>query len=71
MTEAPKSPAGEWHQEAREMRQNGATYTDIARKFKVSVPAAYFAVNPSKRHPTKRKPKVQLQAEPVGDSPAA
>ena len=70
MTEAPKGPTGSWHHEARAMRQDGATYTQIARKFSVSVPAAYFAVNPDKRQPTKRKPKVQLSAAPVGDNPA-
>lgn len=71
MTETPKVPVGTWHHEAREMRQSGATYTEIARKFKVSVPAAYFAVNPSKRQPTKRKPKAELQAATVSDNPAA
>jgi hypothetical protein len=70
MTEAPSEPTGSWHHEAREMRQSGATYTEIARKFSVSVPAAYFAVNPHKRHPTKRKLKAQLSAAPVGDNPA-
>lgn len=70
MTETSKVPSGTWHHEAREMRQSGATYTEIARKFNVSVPAAYFAVNPSKRHPAKRKPKAQLQETAVGDNPA-
>jgi len=70
MTESTSVSKGTWHHEAREMRQSGATYTEIARKFKVSVPAAYFAVNPSKRQPTKRKPKVLLSAAPVGDNPA-
>lgn len=51
------------------MRRNGATYTEIAKKFGRSVPAAYFAVNPHKRHPAKRKPKAQLQAAPAGDNP--
>lgn len=37
------------------MRLNGATYRDIAKHFGVSVPAAYFAVNPHKR--LKGKPK--------------
>jgi hypothetical protein len=71
MIETSKVPQGTWHSEAREMRQSGATYTEIARKFNVSVPAAYFAVNPSKRQPTKRKPKVQLPVEAVTDNPAA
>lgn len=71
MTETPKVPVGTWHREAGEMRRNGATYTEIARKFGVSVPAAYFAVNPHKRQPTKRKTKAQLPAEAVGDNPAA
>ena len=69
MTKTSKVPQGTWHSEAREMRQSGATYTQIARKFKVSVPAAYFAVNPEKRQPTKRKPKAVLSATPVGDNP--
>jgi len=40
---------GQWHAEACKMREEGATYSEIARKFQVSVPAAYFAVNPAKR----------------------
>jgi hypothetical protein len=60
-----------WHQQACEMRQAGATYTEIAKKFGRSVPAAYFAVNPHKRHPSKRKPKPQLQDAAVGDNPVA
>ena len=40
---------GQWHAEAVAMREAGATYTQIAKKFNVSVPAAYFAVNPHKQ----------------------
>lgn len=40
---------GQWHDEARKMREEGATYTQIAKRFGVSVPAAYYAVNPDKR----------------------
>lgn len=71
MTQTDKAPKSAWHPEAREMRQNGATYTAIAEKFKVSVPAAYFAVNPSKRQPTKKKVKVPLQEQMVSDNPLA
>lgn len=60
-----------WHIQASEMRQGGATYTQIAKKFGVSVPAAYFAVNPHKRHASKKKPKAKLQESPAGDNPVA
>lgn len=69
MNDTPKVPQGAWHSEAREMRQSGATYTEIARKFGVSVPAAYFAVNPTKRQPPKRKLKAPLPMVEVGDNP--
>jgi orotate phosphoribosyltransferase-like protein len=60
MTVAP----GSWHQEARDMRQNGATFRQIAAKFNVSVTAAYFAINPHARRAT--KPKAQLSTPETG-----
>ena len=53
--EPTPAPKGAWHREACEMRQNGATYAQIAKKFGVSAPAAYFAVNPHKRFPSRKK----------------
>lgn len=54
---------GVWHAEAVAMREAGATYTQIAKKFGVSVPAAYFAVNPDKRRVSAKKPAKALPAE--------
>ena len=59
ITFSPEAPAhkGGWHQTACEMRQNGASYSEIARIFGVSITAAYFAVNPGKRQSGKKKKK--------------
>lgn len=48
-TPAPKIKRGAWHQWAREMRQQGYTYAQIAEAVGVSAPAVYFAMNPGKR----------------------
>lgn len=54
-TPAPKIKRGTWHQWAREMRQQGYTYAQIAEAVGVSAPAAYLAINPHKRSKPKKK----------------
>lgn len=51
----PKIKRGSWHQWAREMREQGYTYAQIAEAIGVSSPAVYFCINPHKRAKPKKK----------------
>jgi hypothetical protein len=62
---------GSWHPEACAMRLTGAPYSQIAKKFGVSITAAYFAVHPEKRHGLKKKVKADLSEALPGDTAAA
>lgn len=46
---------GEWHEQAREMRAEGATYAQIGEAFGVTATAVYFVINPLKRAMYKKK----------------
>ena len=54
-TPAPKVKRGTWHQWARDMRQQGYTYAQIAEAVGVSAPAVYFCLHPEKRMKYKKK----------------
>jgi len=64
MTEAPseiptRPRRGSWHEKAREMRASGLAYYEIGKRLGVSGPAVYFALNPERRHLTKKREKAE------------
>ena len=55
-SEAPPKPRrGTWHDQAREMRQQGLSYDEIGYRLGVSGTAVYFALNPGRRWKGKKK----------------
>lgn len=51
----PAVKRGKWHEWARQMREQGYTYAQIAEAVGVSAPAVYLALNPHKRSRAKKK----------------
>jgi transposase-like protein len=51
----PKLKRGSWHEWAKQMREQGYTYAQIAEAVGVSTPAVYFAINAGKRWKGKKK----------------
>ena len=60
----PKVKRGTWHQWAREMRQQGYTYAQIAEAVGVSAPAVYFCINPGKRYKPPNKKGAEVSPAP-------
>ena len=55
-SEAPQKPRrGAWHDQAREMRQQGLSYDEIGLRLGVSGVAVYFVINPHRRWKGKKK----------------
>ena len=48
-TVPPSTKRGQWHEWARQMREIGYTYAEIAYAVGVSAPAVYLALHPHKR----------------------
>lgn len=63
----PAIKRGTWHEWARQMRQQGYTYAQIAQAVGVSAPAVYFAINPGKRSNAK---KTREDDQPPRDVPS-
>ena len=55
-SEAPRKPRrGTWHDQAREMRQQGLSYDEIGYRIGVSGVAVYFVINPHRRWKGQKK----------------
>ena len=55
VTPPPSTKRGQWHEWARQMRELGYTYAEIAYAVGVSAPAVYLALHPDKRTKYKKK----------------
>ena len=60
-TEKPQKPKrGSWHEWAKQMREQGYTYAQIAEAVGVTPTAVYFALRPDKRWKYQKKKGVEV-----------